>query len=182
MAFDVRLFVLFPAISAVDFLAEAKLSKEGSIKTWTILGFDPIRKDAWTDPAMKADNEFTQYFGKDVFDTVSGIVDSMKNNATDYILKHIVDEKTMLEVLEEISKGFIKDEMLEKQMIESRTVLKQRFFNQLVSGTINELNEIKEKIESLNIPLDTRDLIIILFELDDFYCCRKNLPLRKPRS
>jgi arabinosaccharide transport system substrate-binding protein len=75
LAFDVRLFVLFPAISAVDFLAEAKLSKEGSIKTWTILGFDPIRKDAWTDPAMKADNEFTQYFGKDVFDTVSGIVD-----------------------------------------------------------------------------------------------------------
>gem|GEM_PF-4815410 len=55
----------------------------------------------------------------------------------------------MLEVLEEISKGLIKDEMLEKQIIESRTVLKQRFFNQLVSGTINELNEIKEKIESL---------------------------------
>ena len=102
------------------------------------------------------------------FDNYEYIRKSMKNNATDYILKHIVDEKTMLEVLEEISKGLIKDEMLEKQMIESRTVLKQRFFNQLVSGTINELNEIKEKIESLNIPLDTRDLIIILFELDDF--------------
>ncbi|NMA66050.1 MAG: response regulator, partial [Clostridiaceae bacterium] len=102
------------------------------------------------------------------FDNYEYIRKSMKNNATDYILKHIVDEKTMLEVLEEISKDLIKDEMLEKQIIESRTVLKQRFFNQLVSGTLNELDEIKEKIEALNIPLDTKDLIIVLFELDDF--------------
>lgn len=59
---------------AVDFLAEAKLSLEGSIKTWTILGFDPIRSDAWSDPAMTADNQFTQYFGKDIFATLQSIV------------------------------------------------------------------------------------------------------------
>jgi len=59
---------------AVDFLAEAKLSLEGSIKTWTILGFDPIRVDAWSDPAMKADNEYTQYFGSDIFSTLQSIV------------------------------------------------------------------------------------------------------------
>lgn len=59
---------------AVDFLAEAKLSLEGSIKTWTILGFDPIRTDAWSDPAMTADNEYTAYFGKDIFSTLQGVV------------------------------------------------------------------------------------------------------------
>ncbi len=59
---------------AVDFLAEAKLSLEGSIKTWTILGFDPIRSDAWSDPAMTADNQYTQYFGKDIFSTLQSIV------------------------------------------------------------------------------------------------------------
>lgn len=59
---------------AVDFLAEAKLSLEGSIKTWTILGFDPIRKDAWSDPAMTADNEYTEYFGKDIFSTLQDVV------------------------------------------------------------------------------------------------------------
>lgn len=59
---------------AVDFLAESKLSLEGSIKTWTILGFDPIRKDAWSDPAMEADNEYTQYFGNDIFSTLQSIV------------------------------------------------------------------------------------------------------------
>jgi arabinosaccharide transport system substrate-binding protein len=62
---------------AKAFLAEAKLSKEGSIKTWTILGFDPIRWDAWSDPAMSADNEFTAYFGKGIFDMLVEIKDEI---------------------------------------------------------------------------------------------------------
>ncbi len=62
---------------AKAFLAAAKLSKEGSIKTWTILGFDPLRWDAWTDPAMTADNEFTDYFGKGIFDMLVTIKDEI---------------------------------------------------------------------------------------------------------
>ncbi|SEI80767.1 arabinosaccharide transport system substrate-binding protein [Propionispira arboris] len=57
-----------------QFLAEAKLSKEGSIKTWTLLGFDPIRKDAWSDPAMSAPNKYTDYFGTDIFSTLQSVV------------------------------------------------------------------------------------------------------------
>lgn len=89
---------------AVDFLAEAKLSKEGSIKTWTILGFDPMRKDAWTDPAMQADNEYTQYFGKDVFNTVSGIVDDITgiNMTSKYPQdQSLVQKNVMFKVLKE---------------------------------------------------------------------------------
>jgi arabinosaccharide transport system substrate-binding protein len=59
---------------ALQLMAEAKLSKEGSIKTWTILGFDPIRADAWSDPAMSASNQYTDYFGSDVFSTLQSIV------------------------------------------------------------------------------------------------------------
>ena len=59
---------------AKQLMAEAKLSKEGSIKTWTILGFDPIRSDAWSDPAMTASNQYTDYFGTDVFTTLQSIV------------------------------------------------------------------------------------------------------------
>lgn len=58
---------------AVEFLAAAKLSREGAIKCWTLLGFDPIRWDVWTDPAMNGDNAFTQYFGKDIFTMLSQI-------------------------------------------------------------------------------------------------------------
>ena len=62
---------------AKAFLAEAKLSKEGSIKTWTILGFDPIRSDAWSDPAMSAPNKYTDYFGSDIFVTLKLVVNDI---------------------------------------------------------------------------------------------------------
>ena len=62
---------------AKRFLAYAKGSKEGSIKTWTILGFDPIRWDVWSDPAMKAPNMYTDYFGNGVFDMLVSIKDEI---------------------------------------------------------------------------------------------------------
>jgi arabinosaccharide transport system substrate-binding protein len=58
---------------AVKFLAYAKLSKQGAIKTWTILGFDPIRWDVWDDPQMKIDTPVTSYFGQGVFDMLLSI-------------------------------------------------------------------------------------------------------------
>ena len=51
-----------------DFLVFAKLDRDQSIKTWTLLGFDPLRHDVWTDPAMKAPNKFTEYYGTGIFD------------------------------------------------------------------------------------------------------------------
>jgi len=33
-----------------------------------LLGFDPLRHDVWTDPAMKARNKFTDYYGTGIFD------------------------------------------------------------------------------------------------------------------
>lgn len=62
---------------AVRFLEAAKLSREGAIKTWTILGFDPIRWDVWDDPAMREDNIYTEYFGKDVFNMLLEIKDEI---------------------------------------------------------------------------------------------------------
>lgn len=62
---------------AKKFLAEAKLSKEGSIKTWTELGFDPIRWDVWDDPAMSASNDFTEYFGTGIFAMLKEVKDEI---------------------------------------------------------------------------------------------------------
>lgn len=62
---------------ALRLMAAAKLSKEGSIKTWTILGFDPLRWDVWSDPAMRADNQYTAYFGKDIFTMLTQIKDEI---------------------------------------------------------------------------------------------------------
>ena len=59
------------------FLDAAKLSREGAIKTWTILGFDPLRWDVWDDPAMREDNIYTEYFGKEVFNMLLEIKDEI---------------------------------------------------------------------------------------------------------
>jgi arabinosaccharide transport system substrate-binding protein len=50
-----------------EFLAFAKMDREQNIKMWTILGFDPLRWDVWDDPAMRARNKFTDYYGPDIF-------------------------------------------------------------------------------------------------------------------
>lgn len=63
---------------AKDFLAFSKISKEGSIATWTELGFDPIRSDAWTDPAMTASNKFTEYFGDNIFEVLTEVKDEIE--------------------------------------------------------------------------------------------------------
>jgi arabinosaccharide transport system substrate-binding protein len=61
---------------AKRFLYEAKISKEGSSKIWTVLGFDPLRMDIWSDPVMKEPNVFTDYFGDGIFDTIIEMKDS----------------------------------------------------------------------------------------------------------
>ncbi|MDQ0192019.1 ABC transporter substrate-binding protein [Paenibacillus wynnii] len=61
-----------------QFLSFAKLSKEGSIATWTILGFDPLRSDVWDDEAMKAPNKFTEYFGNNIFDVLTEVKDEIE--------------------------------------------------------------------------------------------------------
>ena len=62
---------------AIEFLAYAKMSREGAIKTWTVLGFDPIRWDVWDAPEMKSDNQYTDYFGKEIFTILLQVKDQI---------------------------------------------------------------------------------------------------------
>lgn len=64
---------------AKEFLAAAKLSEEGTIKTYTVLGFDPLRWDVWDAPEMSEPNMFTDYFvnGIDLFDVLLEIKDEI---------------------------------------------------------------------------------------------------------
>lgn len=64
---------------AKDFLAYAKLSKEGNIMIWKDLGFDPPRWSVWSDPATHEPNKFSEYFqnGTKVFDEVIKVKDEI---------------------------------------------------------------------------------------------------------
>lgn len=70
---------------AKDFLAFAKLSEEGNIALWEVLGFDPIRHDVWDAPEMRADNRYFRYFHDDIFDILLDVRDEITDlNITDY--------------------------------------------------------------------------------------------------
>jgi arabinosaccharide transport system substrate-binding protein len=63
-----------------EFLAYAKLSKEGNILFWEMMGFDPPRWDVWKDPRMNAPNKFTEYFeNDDIFGMLLDVKDSMND-------------------------------------------------------------------------------------------------------
>ena len=67
---------------AKDFLYFAKVSRDGAIRTWTELGFDPIRKDIYDDPAMTAPNRFTDYFGPEIYDVMDATADAISKLST----------------------------------------------------------------------------------------------------
>ncbi len=67
---------------AKDFLYFAKISKEGAIRTWTELGFDPIRTDIYDDPEMTAPNRFTEYFGDEIYDVMDATSDAISALST----------------------------------------------------------------------------------------------------
>jgi arabinosaccharide transport system substrate-binding protein len=64
---------------ASQFLAYAKLSKEGAIEIWNSLGFDPCNMALWTDESITKNpaNEFNQYFANNVFDVLNQVKDGI---------------------------------------------------------------------------------------------------------
>ncbi len=62
---------------AVDFLGFAKLSEEGNLKIWEIMGFDPIRKALWGSEELKKPNKFIDYFANFPFDALITVQDEI---------------------------------------------------------------------------------------------------------
>ncbi|EGD46191.1 two component transcriptional regulator, AraC family [Ruminiclostridium papyrosolvens DSM 2782] len=109
---------------------------------------------------------------------------SLKNGALDYILKHSLDGKSLMEALKAARIKIMaeifehnKNAMLEMQINESRTVLRQKFIKQLVLADIIELTEIEQKIADLKLDIETKNISLVLFEVDDFgSICEKFSP------
>lgn len=66
---------------AAEFVAWAKLSYEGNVETWNLLGFDPLNTTVWTDEKIthNPDNKFVKYFKNNPFDALLQIKDSIGN-------------------------------------------------------------------------------------------------------
>jgi arabinosaccharide transport system substrate-binding protein len=64
---------------AAEFIAFAKLSKEGNIEIWKTLGFDPLNTAMWTDESITHDpeNPTIQYFKTNPFEAFNEVSDSI---------------------------------------------------------------------------------------------------------
>lgn len=93
---------------AKEFLYFSKLSREGAIRTWTELGFDPLRTDIYDDPEMTQPNVYTDYFGDDVYDVMAATAASITSLSTSNPLYPealtLVQKTVMFTVLSEMSK------------------------------------------------------------------------------
>jgi arabinosaccharide transport system substrate-binding protein len=78
---------------AKEFLYFAKGTKEGSLATWTEMGFDPIRWDAWEDPIIKQPNRFTQFYqNDDIFGMMLQVKDGFNSTVVGFNYPEIIDE------------------------------------------------------------------------------------------
>ena len=66
---------------AAQFLAWAKLSKDGNVEVWNQLGFDPLNTAVWEDQAIthNPDNAFVKYFKNNPFEPLLTFKDSIGN-------------------------------------------------------------------------------------------------------
>lgn len=116
------------------------------------------------------------------YDEYDFIRQSMKNGAIDYILKHKLDAGTLLNVLNIARHLIIHDKeenenkcRLQKQIMNSRNVMVKEFIYQLALGGIDEIDEIKQKIDELNIDLELNNLVVVVVEIDDFLFLQEKL-------
>jgi arabinosaccharide transport system substrate-binding protein len=89
---------------AKEFLKFAKETKEANIQIWEKLGFDPPRWDVWDSPELKKPNKYTDYFGTDIFSTISKLKDDINPvNVTPGTPKArtILETKVMFGVIKE---------------------------------------------------------------------------------
>jgi len=64
---------------AAEFITFAKLSYEGNVKIWEVLGFDTCNTEIWSDPEITSDtsNQYIAYFVNNPFDALNEIKDEI---------------------------------------------------------------------------------------------------------
>ena len=108
------------------FLAFCKLSKEGGIKEWTLLGFDPIRTEVWAMDEITHDpeNTFVKFYANNPFDTLLQIKDevvAVNNNST---LPTVLD--TMKTIV--LQKAYETDESIEDILKDAQALAEAEAF------------------------------------------------------
>ncbi len=91
---------------AAEFIAWAKLSKEGNIGIWETLGFDPCNMSLWKDTSITHDtsNKYIQFFKTNPFDVLNSIaneIGAIKVNAISPTINEQINLTVLVNCLEQ---------------------------------------------------------------------------------
>jgi two-component system response regulator YesN len=109
------------------------------------------------------------------YDDFNYVRQSMKKGAMDYVLKHQLDGVYLLEILQAAGSSILKyrNEMdrqneIYVELSNSKAFLRQEFIRKLLEGGILGIDEIKSKLDALDIQIDMESLVVTVVEIDDF--------------
>lgn len=120
------------------------------------------------------------------YDDFNYVRQSLKKGAVDYLLKHKLSSDILLNVLQVVKDMIFSEQekenqkhQLQNQINESRTVLKKAFIKQLMNGEITDEKEIEEKVKVLNLDIDTKNLALVIVEVDDYHFLQKKFDAKE---
>ncbi len=120
------------------------------------------------------------------YDDFNYVRQSMKRGTIDYLLKHRLGPELLLGTLENARKAIMEDrevdrhmQKLQEQLTESRTIMRQDFVRQLVFGAVGGLELIEEKMNELGLNIGTKNLMVVVAEIDDFLFFRERFSVKE---
>lgn len=109
------------------------------------------------------------------YDDFNYVRQSMKKGAVDYVLKHLLNSKTLLDILETARESVLKyrnecsqRNLMTEQLSSRKSIMSREFIQRLVTGELTDTYEIENSISTLGINLDRENLVVAIAEIDDF--------------
>jgi Response regulator containing CheY-like receiver domain and AraC-type DNA-binding domain len=109
------------------------------------------------------------------YDEFEYVKHSLKMGAVDYILKHTLTAEVLLNVLRPLKDSIIDqrreakaNQKIEEQIQTGKSVLRQKFIQLWLREGIKEKAAIEQKIEDLNLELDSKNLVVVAGDIDDY--------------
>ncbi|MCB5873847.1 response regulator [Blautia producta] len=102
------------------------------------------------------------------YDDYSYVRGALKNGATDYILKHRLNEATLTALLNEIRKSFPLLSGSANMSDNNLNALREKFISNLLAHMFNSEQDISANLQVLNIPLDTSQVLPVVFSVDNY--------------
>lgn len=102
------------------------------------------------------------------YDDYSYVRGALKNGAVDYILKHKLNEKSLSALFKEIHKSFPLLSGSVNTSDNNLNALREKFINNLLAHVFNNEQDISANLQILNIPLDTLQVLPVVFSVDHY--------------